>query len=109
MAARNIKNFELRLGKTGLFIVIAGMAALLCTVFLLGVDIGKNIDTYPEQIASIPQKVIAHIWRSAKLKVDQDVPDNKSGQNQPQAKENIDLWLEVGFVHFCYQEHLGQL
>jgi cell division septation protein DedD len=91
MASRNIKNFELRLGKTGLFIVIVGMAALLCTVFLLGVDIGKNIDTYPEQIASIPQKVIAHIWRSAKLKVDQDVPDNKSGQNQPQDKENIDL------------------
>jgi cell division protein FtsN len=57
----------------------------------LGVDIGKNIDTYPEQIASIPQKVIARIWRPAKLKADQDVPDNKSGQNQPPAKENIDL------------------
>ena len=91
MTSRNIKNFELKLGKTGLIIVIFGMASLLCTVFLLGVDTGKNIDTYPGQIASIPQKVIASIWRSAKLKVDQDVPDNKSGQNQPQAKENIDL------------------
>jgi cell division protein FtsN len=91
MASKNIKNFELKLGKTGLIILIAGMAALLCTVFLLGVDIGKNIDTYPEQIASIPQKVIARIWRPAKLKADQDVPDNKSGQNQPPAKENIDL------------------
>lgn len=91
MASRNIKNFELKLGKTGLIIVIVGMAALLCTVFLLGVDIGKNIDTYPEQIASIPQKVIARIWRPAKLKADQDVPDNKSGQKQPQSKENIDL------------------
>ena len=91
MAARNIKNFELKLGKTGLIIVIAGMAALLCTVFLLGVDIGKNIDTYPEQIASIPQRVIARIWRPAKLKAEQDVPDNKSGQNQPPAKEDIDL------------------
>jgi cell division protein FtsN len=91
MASRNIKNFEMKMGKTGLIIVIVGMAALLCTVFLLGVDIGKNIDTYPEQIASIPQKVIARIWRPVKLKADQDVPDNKSGQNQPPAKENIDL------------------
>jgi cell division protein FtsN len=91
MASRNIKNFELKLGKTGLIIVIFGTAALLCTVFLLGVDTGKNIDTYPGQIASIPQKVMARIWRPDKLKVDQNIPDNKSGQNEPPAKKNIDL------------------
>ena len=77
MASGNIKNFELRLKKLGLIIVISGMAALLCFVFLLGVDVGKNIDTYPEQIAALPRKVLAFIWRPAKIQQE----DSKDGEN----------------------------
>jgi cell division protein FtsN len=77
MASGNTKNFELKLKKLGLIIVIVGMAALLCFAFLLGVDVGKNIDTYPEQIAALPRKVLAFIWRPAKIQQE----DSKDGEN----------------------------
>ena len=77
MASGNIKNFELRLKKLGLIIVISGMAALLCFVFLLGVDVGKNIDTYPEQMATLPRRVLAFIWHPAKIQQE----DSKDGEN----------------------------
>ena len=92
MASGNVKNFELKVGKAGLIIIVFGMAVLLCTSFLFGVDVGKNIDTYPDKIAALPQKALALVWRPAKIRVDQNTPDNKSGQNQaPKSPENIDL------------------
>ena len=91
MTPGNIKKVELKLGRTGIIIVVVGMAALLCSVFLLGVVVGKNIDTYPEKIASIPQKALALIWRPAKTKATSDIVDNKPGEGQPKAGENLDL------------------
>jgi cell division septation protein DedD len=94
MATGNEKNFELRLGKTGLIIVIAGMTALLCAVFLFGVDVGENIDVYPDKIASFPQRVLALVWRPAKVKISQNDQNNKIGVKSTDpagAGENIDL------------------
>jgi cell division protein FtsN len=92
MASGNIKNFELKVGKAGLIIIVLGMAVLLCTAFLFGVDVGKNIDTYPDKIAALPQKALALVWRPANIRIAQSAPDNKSGQNQaPKSSENIDL------------------
>ncbi len=91
MASGNIKNFELRLKKQGLIIVIVGMAALLCFAFLLGVDVGKNIDTYPEQIAALPRKVLAFIWRPAKIQTPQKATEDKSREEDSKDGENIDL------------------
>ena len=82
MASGNIKNFELKLKRLGLIIVITGMAALICFAFLLGVNVGENIDTYPEKIAALPRKVLAFIWRPA------EVP---SPQEDSEDEENIDL------------------
>ena len=82
MASGNVKNFELRLKKLGLIIVITGMAALICFAFLLGVNVGKNIDTYPEKITALPRKVLAFIWRPAEIPTPQE--DSKD-------EENIDL------------------
>ncbi len=82
MASGNVKNFELRLKRLGLIIVITGMAALICFAFLLGVNVGKNIDTYPEKIAALPRKVLAFIWRPAEIPTPQE--DSKD-------EENIDL------------------
>jgi cell division protein FtsN len=92
MATGNIKNFELKIGKTGLIIMVAGMAAFLCGAFLIGVDVGKNIDTYPEKIAALPQRALALVWRPARVSVAQSATDNKGGQH-PSAAEggNIDL------------------
>ncbi|MCX5848935.1 MAG: SPOR domain-containing protein [Deltaproteobacteria bacterium] len=91
MAPGNIKNFELKVGKAGLIIIVAGMAALLCTAFLFGVDVGKNVDTYPEKIAAIPQRILAIVWRPAKIGTFPNAPDDKNEQNQSSNKEDIDL------------------
>jgi cell division protein FtsN len=91
MAPGNIKKMELKLGRTGIIIVVVGMAALLCSAFLLGVVVGKNIDTYPEKIASIPQKALALIWRPAKIKATPDIGDSKPGEGQPKVGESMDL------------------
>lgn len=58
MAAKNIHRFEFRMGRLGLSLFILGMSGLLFAVFLFGVDVGKNIDTYPGRIASyIPDRI----------------------------------------------------
>lgn len=72
MGSGNIKKFELKLGRTGIIIIVAGMTALLCASFVLGVAVGKNIDTYPAKIYSLPQQVLAFFWRPAKVAVSQN-------------------------------------
>lgn len=91
MASGNVKNFELKLGKTALIIVIVGVAALLCSTFLFGVSVGKNIDNYPEKIASLPQKLLALVWKPAKIKIAQNAPASKAMQNQQTKSEDVDL------------------
>jgi len=88
MGPGNIKKFELKLGKTGLFIVVGGMTVLLCLSFVLGVGVGKNIDTYPEKISSMPQQVLALFWRPAKVASGQKNLESK--ETQPD-KSNMDL------------------
>jgi len=51
MSSKNVHTFELKLGKRALVLFIIGMSCLLFIVFLFGVTIGKNIDTYPEKFA----------------------------------------------------------
>ena len=67
------------------------MAVLLCTAFLFGVDVGKNIDSYPDKIAALPQKALALVWQPAKIRAAQSAPDNKNGPGKTQTQENIDL------------------
>jgi cell division protein FtsN len=91
MATGNIKNFELKVGKAGLIIIVVGMAVLLCTAFLFGVDVGKNIDTYPDKIAALPQKALALVWQPAKIRAAQSSLDNKSVQNKSASDETFSL------------------
>ena len=51
MASKNVRVFELKLGKRALILFILGMSCLLFVVFLFGVTVGKNIDTYPEKFS----------------------------------------------------------
>jgi cell division septation protein DedD len=81
MASGNEKNFELKIGKTGIIVVVTGMTMLLCGAFLFGVDVGKNIDTYPGKIASLPQKALAMVWRPAKMKMAQTATDTSINLN----------------------------
>lgn len=97
MTTGNEKNFELKIGKTGLIAVIAGMTVLLCAAFLFGIDVGENMDVYPGKIASLPQRALALVWRPAKVKMAQSASGNITNQvqkpvNDPaSAGENIDL------------------
>lgn len=88
MGSGNIKKFELNLGRTGVIIVIAGMTVLLCLSFILGVSVGKSIDTYPDKISSIPQRFLALFWRPAKIAVQQKMEERQEAQ---QDQRQMDL------------------
>jgi len=88
MGSGNIKKFELKLGRNGIIIVILGMAVLLCLTFILGVEVGKNMDTYPEKISSTPQQILAFFWRPAKVA---DQQKNAAGKEPVPVKGNMDL------------------
>jgi len=51
MTSKNVRNFELKLGKRALVLFIIGMSCILFVTFLFGVTVGKNIDTYPEKFS----------------------------------------------------------
>jgi len=77
MTAKNIKNFELKLRKTGLTVLVAGMTMLLCGAFILGVEVGKGLDAYPEKIASLPKKIFTIISKPSKIDPVQDIKDHE--------------------------------
>jgi cell division protein FtsN len=84
MSSKNIKNFEIKLQKTGMMVIIVGIAVLLCLTFLLGVEVGKGLDTYPEKISSLPKKIFAKISQPAKIDPNSSLDDNGE-------KEDTDL------------------
>ena len=51
MAAKNRHMFELRLGKLGLILFVAGMSLLLFSMFFLGIVVGKHMEAYPERFS----------------------------------------------------------
>ena len=64
MMTKNTRRFELKLGRIGLILFLLGVSGLLFGVFLLGVTVGKNIDTYPEKIARfLPDRIKTMISR----------------------------------------------
>ncbi|OGP87271.1 MAG: hypothetical protein A2031_07685 [Deltaproteobacteria bacterium RBG_19FT_COMBO_43_11] len=92
MASGNTKNFEFRLRKAGLIVVITGMASLLCFTFLLGVNVGKNIDTYPEKISSLPQKMLSLIWGKGNISSTENLTDDENPPKQAIVEDDdIDL------------------
>lgn len=90
MANGNEKKFELKIGKSGLLTIVAGMTALLCAAFLFGIDVGQNMETYPDKIALIPQKALALVWRPARIKMAQK-SGTFSNADHSQSAGNIDL------------------
>jgi len=87
----NLKSFEYKLGKTGLIVAIAGIAVFLVVSFLFGVQVGKNIDTYPEIIASYPRQLLAYVWRPAKMKMIISSKEAKQSKGEGKKQEDIDL------------------
>lgn len=92
MASKNIKNFEIKLKKTGIVVIIAGMTALLCLTFLLGVEVGKSLDDYPEKISSLPKKILALISHPAKIDPDSSLDDmEEKEENDLSVQEKVTI------------------
>jgi len=51
MASDNVRHFEVRLRKLGLFMLICGMSGLLFAAFLFGVVVGSDLETFPGKIS----------------------------------------------------------
>jgi cell division protein FtsN len=92
MAAKNTHRFELRMGKLGLALFILGMSALLFAVFLFGVNVGKNIDTYPDKIARfIPDKLRSRMgWPSGSMEP-MVSPKEEKKQETAESDKDVDL------------------
>lgn len=79
MAMKNIRTFEFKLGKLGLTLLITGVGVLVFAAFVLGVSVGKDIDTYPEKIVKgIPRLIsegIAFVFPKAKRDGEGKAPD----------------------------------
>lgn len=88
MGSGNIRKLEIKLGRTGLMVLVIGMVVLLCLSFLFGVGVGKNIDTYPEMISSLPQRFLALFWRPAKIAESLNAGQKTTAQTQ---QGNVDL------------------
>ncbi|MDD5169205.1 MAG: SPOR domain-containing protein [Syntrophales bacterium] len=59
MTAKNLRQFEFKLGKLGVVLFITGLSILVFVSFILGVHFGRNIDTSPDMIArGIPGKLM---------------------------------------------------
>lgn len=87
MGLGNVKKFEIKLAKTGIIILVAGMTILVCLAFVLGISVGKNIEAYPGKIASLPKRVVASLWKPSRTL---EQHEREDGQAKPD-KVTIDL------------------
>jgi cell division septation protein DedD len=61
MRAKNVRTFELKLGKRALAVFVIGVSFLLFVAFLLGIHVGKIMDAYPEKVArGIPHVIMEY-------------------------------------------------
>ncbi|PKN03936.1 MAG: hypothetical protein CVU74_09475 [Deltaproteobacteria bacterium HGW-Deltaproteobacteria-9] len=91
MMTKNTRRFELKLGRIGLILFLLGISGLLFGVFLLGVTVGQNIDTYPEKIARfLPDRIKTLISR---LSQDATVPAAAMRDDKKQEKPEPDMDL----------------
>ncbi len=58
ITSKNNRFREVKLGRIGLVMLIVGIGLLVFVAFLLGVNVGKDIDTYPEKITrGLPRRI----------------------------------------------------
>ena len=91
MTSKNVHTFELKLGKRALFLFIIGMSCLLFIVFLFGVTVGKNIDTYPEKFArGIPGMIKEKLgWSSHRTETAETVSDSPKEYARVDSEEGV--------------------
>jgi len=94
MAADNVKRFEFRMGKWGLGLFVAGMSLLVFFSFLFGVNVGKDMDAYPEKYSwGIPNRTMETLGISGTPKSDKTIVAVREAgkENPPSEKSEYDL------------------
>ncbi|MDI6775836.1 MAG: SPOR domain-containing protein [Syntrophales bacterium] len=92
MAPRNTRTFEFKLGKRGFILFIFGISLLLFFVYVFGVMVGKNIDTYPEKLSwGIPDMVKKRLGFSYKPDKTETVAAVRERMGGSTAEEDFDL------------------
>jgi len=92
MKAKNVRTFELKLGKRALIVFILGMSSLLFVVFLLGIRVGKMMDAYPEKAAQgFPYLVMDCFGWSPKKIVPEAAVNEPSKEPAGTGEETADL------------------
>lgn len=86
MVAKNRKQFEVKLGKAGVSLLVTGMVAGLFATFLFGVQVGKNIDTYPAIVSRyLPDRIGERLgWKKP---VPAAVAETKKDGARPEERE----------------------
>ncbi|HYA15507.1 MAG TPA: SPOR domain-containing protein [Syntrophales bacterium] len=104
MSSKNVRTFELKLGKRALVLFIIGMSCLLFIVFLFGVTVGKNIDTYPEKFArGIPSMIKEKLgWSSNRIDTTETVSEpskeysKSAGEEKATEEKKVSVTVPVG-------------
>ena len=92
MAPKNTRTFEFKLGKRGFILFIFGISLLLFFVYVFGVMVGKNIDTYPEKLSrGIPDMVKKRLGFSYKPDKTETVAAVRERTGGSTAEEDFDL------------------
>ena len=91
MSSKNVHTFELKMGKRAVLLFIIGMSCLLFIVFLFGVTIGKNIDTYPEKFArGVPGMIIEKLgWSSNRTESAETIAEPSKEYAKAEGEEKI--------------------
>lgn len=88
MAAKNRRTFELRLGKLGLILFVGGISLLLFSMFLLGILVGKHMETYPERYsAGMAELIYDRLFASAPQGGRVPPPAESSAKGEPTGGE----------------------
>ncbi|MEI8173371.1 MAG: SPOR domain-containing protein [Deltaproteobacteria bacterium] len=92
MNTKNIRTFELKLGKRSLIIFVLSISCLLFVTFLLGIQVGKLMDAHPEKVARGVHYVIMEClgW-SPKNAETVAVVNEAPKENTPAGEDKMDL------------------
>jgi cell division septation protein DedD len=100
MKSKNVRTFELKLGKRALIIFVLGMSCLLFVVFLLGIQMGKMMDAYPEKIARGLPRMIMERFGWIETRAETEVAANEAPKGSAkEGEEKVELTFYDTLAH----------
>lgn len=87
LKTKNIRSYELKLGKRALVSLILGVSCLLFVFFIVGVHVGKVIDAHPEKFAKGIPYLVKDYFGWAKTDIDKNVASFETEKGAESSKE----------------------